>query len=51
VIPFLNIENVLTIIKVATSEQHFASLDVDGHIEPIILTNVKLEDSMFHLEK
>jgi hypothetical protein len=51
VTPFLNIEKVLTTIKVATSEQHFAPLDVDGHLQLIALANVKLEDSIFHLEK
>jgi hypothetical protein len=51
VTPFLNIEKVFTTIKVATSEQHFVPLDVDGHLQPIALTIVKLEDLMFHLEK
>jgi hypothetical protein len=51
VTPSLNIEKYLTTIKVATNEQHFAPLDVDGHLQPIALVNVKLEYSMFHLEK
>jgi hypothetical protein len=51
VAPFLNIEKVLTTIKITTNEQHFAPLDVDGHLKPIALASVKLEDSMFHPKK